>query len=160
MWFWWENLTLWDFIHNMICEYSSLYMIVHIFSYTGDLQLCTFISFMINQVEWHMAVKSSHINEEKAALWIRSEPSMAVELRCEFRKFLSTPDIREQSTIYRASTSLHIWRDERWLDALNMQRLVVQVYRTVTLLGFLIFWLLLHGFHNMPRLWIQWEPSR
>ena len=46
-------------------------------------------------------MKSSDTNEEKATLWIRAEPGMATELRCEFRKFLSTLDIREQVVIYR-----------------------------------------------------------
>lgn len=39
--------------------------------------------------------------EEKATVWIRAEPGMATVLRHEFRKFLSTPDIREKLAIFR-----------------------------------------------------------
>lgn len=46
-----KNLLCEIFLHNMICEYASLHMVVCILSYMGDLQLCIFISFMRNQVE-------------------------------------------------------------------------------------------------------------
>lgn len=72
-----KNLLCEIFLHNMIFEYASLHMIVRILSYMRELQLCAFISFIRNQVEWHLAMKSSHTNEEKVALWIRAEPGMA-----------------------------------------------------------------------------------
>ena len=50
----------------MICEHVSMHMVVNILSYMGDLQLCAFISFMKNQIEWHMAMKSGEANEEIA----------------------------------------------------------------------------------------------
>lgn len=84
-----------------MCEYVSTKMVASVFSYMGDLQLQVFLSFMRNQIEWHLAMKSTEINEERTTSWVREEPGMVYELRCEFKLFLSTPEIREQSTIYR-----------------------------------------------------------
>jgi len=77
----------------MICENASLHMVACIFSYMGDLQLRDFISFMINQIEWHLAVKLDDTNEGKASLWIRVELGMDTEFRGDFKLFLSILDI-------------------------------------------------------------------
>ena len=61
------------FLHNIICEHVSMQMIVTIFSYMGDLQLRAFVSFMRNQIEWHLTIKSMETNEEKKTLWVRAE---------------------------------------------------------------------------------------
>ena len=69
------------FLHNIICEHVSMQMVVTVFSYMGDLQLRAFVSFMKNQIEWHLAIKSMETNEEKTTLWVRAEPGWAVDLR-------------------------------------------------------------------------------
>lgn len=46
-------------------------------------------------------MKSTKINDERTTLWVRVEPRMVYELRCEFKLFLSTPEIKEQSIVYR-----------------------------------------------------------
>lgn len=70
----------------------------------GDLQLRAFLSFMRNQIEWHLAMKSTETNEERATLWVREELGMLYELRREFKLFLSTSGVREQSNTYRKMT--------------------------------------------------------
>lgn len=45
--------------------------------------------------------KTTEANEERTSLWVRAEPGMAYELQQEFKLFLSTPKIKEQSTIYK-----------------------------------------------------------
>lgn len=89
------------FLHNIMCEYVSTKMVASVFSYMGDLQLRAFLSFMRNQIEWHLAMKSTEANEERKTLWVRAKPGMVYELKHEFKLFLSTLEIREQSTIYR-----------------------------------------------------------
>lgn len=74
-------------------------MVSHFFSYMGDLQLHAFNSFMRNQIEWNLAMKLVDTNKEKVALWIRTELGMATELRHDFKRFISTLDVREKSTI-------------------------------------------------------------
>lgn len=46
-------------------------------------------------------MKSADTNEEKATFWIREKIEMDTELRDDFKRFLSTTNIREKSTIYR-----------------------------------------------------------
>ena len=89
------------FLHNIICEHVSVQIIVTIFSYMGDLQLRAFVSFMRNQIEWHLAIKSMETNEEKTALWVRAEPGQAAKLRREFKRMLSTLGIKESVATYR-----------------------------------------------------------
>ena len=69
------------FLQNIICKHVSMQMVVTVFSYMGDLQLHAFVSFMKNQIEWHLAIKSMDANEEKMALWVQAEPGWATELR-------------------------------------------------------------------------------
>ena len=87
-------------LHDIICEHASMQMVVTIFSYMGDLQLQAFVSFLRNQIEWHMSTKSMDANEENTTLRIRAEPGWAAELRWEFRNILSTPGIREPAATY------------------------------------------------------------
>lgn len=49
-------------------------------------------------------MKSADANEEKPALWIRTEPGMAIELICDFKIFLSTLDVREKLVIHKRRT--------------------------------------------------------
>ena len=58
------------FLHNIICENVIFQMVVTIFSSTGDFQLRAFVSFMRNQIEWHLSTKSMDDNEENTTLWI------------------------------------------------------------------------------------------
>ena len=76
-------------------------MVASVLSYMGDLQLRAFISFMRNQIEWHLAMQLAEVNEERMTLWVRAEPGMVYELRREFKLFLSTPEIKEQYVVYR-----------------------------------------------------------
>jgi len=46
-------------------------------------------------------MKSAEANEERTSLWVRAKPGIVYELKREFKLFLSTPEIREQLTIYR-----------------------------------------------------------
>lgn len=89
------------FLHNIICGYVSTQMVACVLSYMGDLQLWAFLSFMRNQIEWHLAKKTTKTNEERTILWVRAEPWMTHELQREFRLFLRTPKIRDQSSIYK-----------------------------------------------------------
>ena len=68
-------------------------MVASVFSFMGDFQLRAFIYFMRNQIKWHLAMKSTETNEEREELWMREEPKMVVELKHEFKLFLSTPKI-------------------------------------------------------------------
>ena len=60
-----------------------------------------FLSFMKNQIEWNLAIKSMEANEENMALWVREESGWASELRREFKRMLSTPRIKESTATYR-----------------------------------------------------------
>lgn len=55
-------------------------MVVSVLSYMGYLQLESFLSFMTNQAEWHLAKKTIETNEERIALWVKVEPGMAYEI--------------------------------------------------------------------------------
>jgi len=83
-------------------------MVLSVFSYMGYLQLSTFLSFMRNQIEWHLDMKSAEANEERTTLWIRVKPRMVYELRHEFKLYLSTPKIIEQWATYRKRI-VRIW---------------------------------------------------
>lgn len=85
------------FLHNVMCEYVSTKMVVSVLSYMGDLQLRAFLLFMRNQIEWHMVKKTVETSEERTTLWVSVERGMTYELQREFRIFLTTPKIREQS---------------------------------------------------------------
>lgn len=89
------------FFHNIMCEYVSTKMVASVFSYMGYLQLWAFLSFMRNQIEWNLAMKSAETNEERRVSWVIEELGMVYELGCEFKLFLNTLEIREQSSIYR-----------------------------------------------------------
>lgn len=78
-----------------MCEYVSTKMVASVFSYMGDVQLQDFLSFMRNQIEWHLDMKLDKTNEERTTLWVRAKPGMVYELRREFKLFLSTLEIRE-----------------------------------------------------------------
>lgn len=90
-----------NFLCDLLCDYVNMKMVASVFSYMGDLQLQAFLSFMRNHIDWHLAMKSVEANEERTILWVRAKSGMVYELRHEFKLFLSTPEIREQSTIYR-----------------------------------------------------------
>ena len=49
-------------------------MVVSVLSYMGDLQVWAFLSFMRNQIEWHLAKKIAETNEERTTLGVRAEP--------------------------------------------------------------------------------------
>ena len=83
------------FLHNIMCEYVSTKMVAIVFSYMGDLQLWAFLSFMRNQIKWHLAMKLAETNEERVDLWVREEPRMIYELRHEFKLFLIAPRVKE-----------------------------------------------------------------
>ena len=76
-----QSLLCEFFLHNIICEHVSMQMIVTVFSYMGDIQLRAFVSFMRNQIEWHLVIKSMETDEEKTTLCIRLEPGQVAELR-------------------------------------------------------------------------------
>jgi len=87
----------------MIYDYATLHMVVRIFSYMGDLQLHTFTYFMRNQVEWHMAMKSSKTNEETVALWIREELGMATNFLFSSNEI--TPFCKESANCFQFCNS-------------------------------------------------------
>lgn len=89
-----QSLLCEIFLHNIMCEYVSMKMVVSFLSNMEDLQLQAFLSFMRNQYKWHLAKKSAEANEERTTLWVRAKPGMAYELHHEFKLFLNTPKIR------------------------------------------------------------------
>jgi len=60
-----------------MCEYVRTKMVLSVLSYLGDLQLCAFLSFMRNQIEWHLTKKPIETNKERKTLWVRDELGMA-----------------------------------------------------------------------------------
>jgi len=96
-----KNLLCELFLQNIFVENYSLPMDVNLSPYIGDLQLWVFISFMRNQIDWHLATKSSAINEEKEKLMIRSRHGMVIIMRCQFKKFLSKRGMIEQIPLYK-----------------------------------------------------------
>jgi len=87
--------------HNIMCEYVGTKMVASVFSYMGDFNLQAFLLFTRNQIEWHMAMKSTKTNDERVVLWVRAEPGMVYELRHEFKMFLSTSGVMEQVSTYK-----------------------------------------------------------
>lgn len=93
-------------------------------------------------------MKSEKANEEITTLWVRAEPGMVYELRCEFKLFLRTPEIREQSTVYRKRIlriclNLYAQMKIRALaDVLNAPRPVALSYKKGIIFITGTFWLL------------------
>ena len=56
---------------------------------------------MRNQIDWHLATKSSAFNEEKEKLMIRSKHGMVIIMRRQFKKFLSKRGMIEQMPLYK-----------------------------------------------------------